>query len=55
MSLSCVVRPQKSIFCGAEFGSTIALDLQHKLKPFVDFSQEQMAMGSFLGIYSSYV
>ena len=26
MPLLCVVPPQKSIFCGADFGSTIALD-----------------------------
>jgi len=39
-----VVPPQKSTFCGADFGSTIALDLQHKLKPFLHSSQQQMAM-----------
>jgi len=27
MPLLCVVRPQKSMFCGSDFGSTIALDL----------------------------
>jgi len=26
MPLLCAVPPQKSIFCGADFGSTIALD-----------------------------
>ena len=45
----------KSIFCGADFVSTIALDLQHKLKPFLHSSIEQMTLGSFLGIYSSFV
>jgi len=39
---------QKSIFCYVDFGSTIALDLQEKLKPFLYSSQEQMAMRSFL-------
>jgi len=43
MSLLCVV-PLKSLFCGADFGSTIALDLQQQLKPFLHFSQEQMAI-----------
>jgi len=47
--------PQKYIFCGADFGSTIALDLQQKLKPFLHPSQKQIAMRSFLGIYSSFV
>jgi len=47
--------PSKSIFCGAEFGLTIALDLQQKLKHFLHSSKEQMALGSFLGIYSSFV
>jgi len=45
----------KSIFCGVDFRSTIALDLQQKLKPFPHSSKEQMALGSFLGIYSSFV
>jgi len=35
--------PSKSIFCGADFGSTIALDIQQKLKPFLHSSKEQMA------------
>jgi len=39
---------------GADFGSTIGLDLQQKLKPFLH-SLEQMAMRSFLGIYGSFV
>jgi len=34
-ALLCVVPFQKSIFCGGDFGSTIALDLQQKLKPFL--------------------
>jgi len=55
MSLLCAVLPQKSIFCGADFGSTITLDLQHKLKAFLHSSQEKMAMRSVLGIYSSFV
>jgi len=54
MSHLCVV-PLKSLFCGADFGSTIAFVLQQKLKPFLHFSQEQMAMRSFPGIYSSFV
>jgi len=33
MPLLCVVLPQKPIFCCADFGSTIALDFQQKLKP----------------------
>jgi len=40
--------PSKYIFCGADFGSTIALDLQQKLKPFLHSSKEQMALGFFL-------
>ena len=32
MPLLCVGSPQRSIFCGADFGSTTALDLQQKLK-----------------------
>jgi len=31
------------------------LDLQQKLKPFLHFSHEQIAMRSLLGIYSSFV
>jgi len=30
MPLIYVVLPQKCIFCSTDFGSTIALDLQHK-------------------------
>jgi len=55
MPLLCVVPPQKSIFCCADFGSTIALDLQQKLKPFLHYSKKQMALQSYLGIYSSIV
>ena len=55
MPLLCVGPPQKSIFCCADFGSTIALDLQQKLKPFLHSSEKQMALQSFLGIYSSVV
>jgi len=32
-----VVALQKHIFCGTDFGSTIALDLQHKLKTFLPY------------------
>jgi len=32
MPLLCVGPPQRSIFCGADFGSMTALDLQQKLK-----------------------
>jgi len=39
--------PQKSIFCGADFGSTIALDLQQTLKPFLHYE--------LFFIYSSFV
>jgi len=49
------VPPQKSIFCGADFRSAIASDLQQKLKHFLHSSQQQMAMRSFLEIYSSFV
>jgi len=53
----CYVRCllKKSIFCCADFGSAIALDLQQKLKPFLHFSKEQMALRSFLRIYNSFV
>jgi len=44
--------PQNFFFCGADFGSTIALNLQQKVKPLLHSSQQQMAMRSFLGIYS---
>jgi len=55
MPLLCVVPPQRSIFCGSDFGSTSALDLQQKLKPFLHSSLGQMAMRSFLGMYGSFV
>jgi len=55
MPLLCVVLPQKSIFCCADFGSRIALDLQHKVKPFLHYSKKQMTLQCFLGIYSSIV
>jgi len=32
MPLLCVGPLQRSVFCGADFGSTTALDLQQKLK-----------------------
>jgi len=47
MSLLCVMPPQNFIVCGADFGSTIALDLQQKLKPFLHPSQQQMANSIF--------
>jgi len=34
-----VVLYQNFIFCGADFGSAIALELQQKLKPFLHSSQ----------------
>jgi len=40
MPLPSVVPTPKSIFCYADFGSTIALDLQQKLKPFLHSSKE---------------
>jgi len=43
------------IFCGADFGSTIALNLQQKLKPLLHSAQEHIAMRSFLGIYSFFL
>jgi len=43
MPLSRVVPHQKSIFCGANFGSKTALDPQQKLKPFLHSSLEQTA------------
>jgi len=55
MPLLYVVPPEISIFCCANFGSTIALDLQEKLQPFIHSSKEQTALRSFLGIYSSFV
>jgi len=57
MPILCVVSTQKSIFYGADFGSTIALDLdlQQKLKLFLHSFLEQMAMRPLLGIYSSFV
>jgi len=55
MPLLCVAPPQKSIFCWADFGSTFVLNVQQKLKPFLHSSQEQTALRSFLGIYSSFV
>jgi len=50
MPLFRVVPPQKYIFYGADFGSTIVFDLQQKFKPFLHSSQEQMPMRSLLGI-----
>jgi len=46
-----VVPPRSFIFCGADFGSTIARDLQLKLKPYLHSSQQQMTMRSLFGIY----
>jgi len=53
MPLLCVVSPKIYTFCGADFGSTIAFDLQQKLKPFLTFFSKTMAVRSSLGIYSS--
>jgi len=47
--------PQKSIFCGSYFGSTIASDLQKKFKTFLRSSQKQITMRSFLEIYSAFM
>jgi len=55
MTLLCIAPPQKYIFCCGNFGSTFALNVQQKLKPFQHSSQEQTALRSFLGIYSSFV
>jgi len=55
MPLLCVVPFQKFIFCDGDFGSTIALDLQQKLKPFLHSSQDRTAMRFFLGIYNSFM
>jgi len=55
MPLLCVVPPQKCIFCCADFGSTFALNVQQKLKPFLHSSQEQSALRPFFGIYSSFM
>jgi len=51
----CRGPPQKSIFCGADFGFTISLDLRQKFKPFLHSSQKQMVLRSFLENYSSLV
>ena len=48
MPVLSVAPPQKSIFCGADFGSTIAFHFQQKLKTFLHSAQEHMAMRSFL-------
>jgi len=45
----------KSIFCGSDFGSTIALDFELKLKTFLRSSHNQLTMRSILGIYSAFV
>jgi len=42
-----VVPPQNFTFCGADCGSTISLDLQQKLKPFLHSYQQQTKMRSF--------
>jgi len=47
--------PLKNLFCCADFGSTVALDLQQKLKPFIHSSEKQMALRPFLGVYSCFV
>ena len=57
MTLLCVIPPQKCIFCDAEFGSTIALDLQQKLKPFLHSSQKQQYcfLSEFCSVWRSCV
>jgi len=55
MPLLRVMPPQNFVFCGTDFGSMIALDLQQNLKPFLYSSQQHMTMRYFLGIYSSFV
>jgi len=40
--------PQNFIFCGADFSSTIDLDFQQILKPFLHFSQQHMQCDFFL-------
>jgi len=47
--------PSKIYLLRCQLDSTIALDLQQKLKRFLNSSSEQMAMRSFIGIYSSFV
>jgi len=46
--------PSKICLLWFDFGSTIALDLEQKLKTFLRSSQKQI-MRSFLGIYSAFV
>jgi len=55
MPLPFVVPTEKSIFCCADFGSKIALDLEQKLKLLLHSSNDQMALRCFLGIYSSFM
>ena len=55
MPLLWVLPPQKPIFYGSDFGSTIALDLQQKLKTCLRSTQKQIAMRSRLGIYRAFV
>ena len=52
MPLFHVLSPQNFIFCGADFGSTIALNLQQKSERLLHSFQQQMSMRSFRGIYS---
>jgi len=44
--------PSKIYLCCVDFGSTCALDVQHS---FLHSSNEQTALRSFLGIYSSFL
>jgi len=55
MPLFHVLPSQNFVFCGADFGSTIALNLQQKLECLLYSSQQQMSMRSFLGIYSFFL
>jgi len=47
MSLFCVV-PLKSLLCGADFGSTIALDLQQQLSLSYIFLKSKWQFDLFL-------
>jgi len=55
MPLFHVLPPQNFIFCGADFGSTIALNLQQKLERLLHSSQQQKSMRAFLGINSFFL
>jgi len=50
MPLLRVLSSQNFIFCGTDFGSTIALNLQQKLKPLLHSSLQQWQCDLFLEI-----